>query len=88
MAHTVGGLLVATFGNATELIKLKCALKNGRMRIVQQSLVGSIMPNMLMMLGCAFFSDGFVFFKKEQIFNKLRITHGEHGETSESSLPH
>ncbi|RVW46217.1 Vacuolar cation/proton exchanger 5 [Vitis vinifera] len=67
---TVGGLLNATFGNATELIISVYALKNGMIRVVQQSLLGSILSNMLLVLGCAFFSGGMVFSKKEQVFSK------------------
>nr|XP_010927129.1 vacuolar cation/proton exchanger 3 isoform X1 [Elaeis guineensis] len=67
---TVGGLLNATFGNATELIISIFALKGGMIRVVQQSLLGSILSNMLLVLGCAFFSGGIVFNKKEQVFNK------------------
>ncbi|KAF8409807.1 hypothetical protein HHK36_005886 [Tetracentron sinense] len=67
---TVGGLLNATFGNATELIISVYALKNGMIRVVQQSLLGSILSNMLLVLGCAFFSGGIIFYKKEQVFNK------------------
>uniref|UniRef100_A0A7N0TUH1 Vacuolar cation/proton exchanger n=1 Tax=Kalanchoe fedtschenkoi TaxID=63787 RepID=A0A7N0TUH1_KALFE len=67
---TVGGLLNATFGNATELIISIHALKTGMIRVVQQSLLGSILSNMLLVLGCAFFSGGIVFSNKEQVFNK------------------
>ncbi|KAK9289617.1 hypothetical protein L1049_007774 [Liquidambar formosana] len=67
---TVGGLLNATFGNATELIISIYALKTGMIRVVQQSLLGSILSNMLLVLGCAFFSGGIVFTNKEQVFNK------------------
>lgn len=67
---TVGGLLNATFGNATELIISIHALRNGMIRVVQQSLLGSILSNMLLVLGCAFFSGGLVYMKKEQVFNK------------------
>ncbi|KAL6329902.1 hypothetical protein AAG906_039817 [Vitis piasezkii] len=67
---TVWGLLNATFGNATELIISVYALKNGMIRVVQQSLLGSILSNMLLVLGCAFFSGGMVFSKKEQVFSK------------------
>ncbi|XP_015881646.2 vacuolar cation/proton exchanger 5 isoform X2 [Ziziphus jujuba] len=66
---TVGGLLNATFGNATELIISIYALKHGMTRVVQQSLLGSILSNMLLVLGCAFFSGGLVC-HKEQVFNK------------------
>ncbi|XP_054818143.1 vacuolar cation/proton exchanger 5 isoform X2 [Prosopis cineraria] len=66
----VGGLLNATFGNATELIISIYALKRGMTRVVQLSLLGSILSNMLLVLGCAFFCGGVVFNKKEQVFNK------------------
>ncbi|KAL7140499.1 hypothetical protein ABFS83_09G124000 [Erythranthe nasuta] len=67
---TVGGLLNATFGNATEMIISMYALKNGMIRVVQQSLLGSILSNMLLVLGCAFFCGGLVHHHKVQIFNK------------------
>nr|XP_023924773.1 vacuolar cation/proton exchanger 3-like isoform X1 [Quercus suber]POE95350.1 vacuolar cation/proton exchanger 2 [Quercus suber] len=66
----VGGLLNATFGNITELIISIYALKSGMIRVVQQSLLGSILSNMLLVLGCAFFSGGIVFYEKEQVFDK------------------
>uniref|UniRef100_A0A7N0ZYZ7 Vacuolar cation/proton exchanger n=1 Tax=Kalanchoe fedtschenkoi TaxID=63787 RepID=A0A7N0ZYZ7_KALFE len=67
---TVGGLLNATFGNATELIISIYALKSGMIRVVQQSLLGSILSNMLLVLGCAFLSGGLVHYNKQQVFNK------------------
>ncbi|KAK4269549.1 hypothetical protein QN277_022692 [Acacia crassicarpa] len=67
---TVGGLLNATFGNATEMIISIYALKNGMIRVVQQSLLGSILSNMLLVLGCAFFTGGIVHHNKIQLFNK------------------
>ncbi|GMY30772.1 vacuolar cation/proton exchanger 3-like isoform X3 [Fagus crenata] len=66
---TAGGLLNATFGNATELIISIYALKSGMRRVVQLSLLGSILSNMLLVLGCAFFCGG-VFCHKEQRFTK------------------
>ncbi|KAK9156386.1 hypothetical protein Sjap_003866 [Stephania japonica] len=71
---TVGGLLNATFGNATELIISVYALKGGLLRVVQQSLLGSILSNMLLVLGCSFFCGGIVFYKEEQVFNKTSAT--------------
>ncbi|MFS8019872.1 putative calcium/proton exchanger CAX, sodium/calcium exchanger membrane region [Helianthus anomalus] len=68
---TVGGLLNATFGNATELIISLFAMKQGMLRLVQQSLLGSILSNMLLVLGCALFSGGITHLNKEQMFNKL-----------------
>ncbi|XP_050246163.1 vacuolar cation/proton exchanger 5-like isoform X3 [Quercus robur] len=66
---TVGGLLNATFGNAIELIISILAMKSGMIRVVQLSLLGSILSNLLLVLGCAFFYGGFVL-HKEQLFNK------------------
>ncbi|CAN1780392.1 Vacuolar cation/proton exchanger 2 [Linum perenne] len=47
------------------------ALKSGMIRVIQQSLLGSILSNLLMVLGCAFFIGGiFHHDKKVQVFNK------------------
>ncbi|KAK1649660.1 hypothetical protein QYE76_067465 [Lolium multiflorum] len=67
---TIGGLLNATFGNATEMIISIYALKNGMIRVVQQSLLGSILSNMLLVLGCAFFAGGLAHPDRDQVFNK------------------
>ncbi|XP_010500324.1 PREDICTED: vacuolar cation/proton exchanger 2 [Camelina sativa] len=71
---TVGGLLNATFGNVTELIISIFALKNGMIRVVQLTLLGSILSNMLLVLGCAFFCGGLVFYQKDQVFDKGTAT--------------
>ncbi|XP_062107078.1 vacuolar cation/proton exchanger 3-like isoform X2 [Humulus lupulus] len=71
---TVGGLLNATFGNATELIICVYALRSGMIRVVQQSLLGSILSNMLLVLGCAFFAGGLANSKREQVFSKGAAT--------------
>ena len=55
---TLGGLLNATFGNATELIVSLCAIREGLLRVVQLSLLGSVLSNLLLVLGCAFFFGG------------------------------
>ncbi|XVF76954.1 hypothetical protein PTKIN_Ptkin14bG0001500 [Pterospermum kingtungense] len=65
---TVGGLLNATFGNATELIISIYALRTGQIRVFKLSLLGSILSNLLFVLGCAFFFGGIV--RKKQVFNK------------------
>lgn len=72
--ETIGGLLNATFGNATELIVAIIALYKGLYRLVQLSLLGSILSNMLLVLGSAFFFGGWKKGKgKEKIqrFNPL-----------------
>ncbi|XP_024959778.1 vacuolar cation/proton exchanger 3-like isoform X1 [Cynara cardunculus var. scolymus] len=70
---TVGGLLNATFGNATELIISMHAMKGGMIRLVQQSLLGSILSNMLLVLGCALFIGGVANRNREQIFNRSSV---------------
>mmetsp|Transcript_36944 Transcript_36944/g.61244 ORF Transcript_36944/g.61244 Transcript_36944/m.61244 type:complete len:486 (-) Transcript_36944:439-1896(-) len=55
---TLGGLLNATFGNATELIVCVFALSRGLLQVVQVSLLGSILSNTLLVLGCACVAGG------------------------------
>eukprot|EP01039_Chlorochromonas_danica_P009127 gene9127-10076_t len=55
---TIGGLLNATFGNATELIVAITALARGLYRLVQLSLLGSVLSNLLLVLGTALFFGG------------------------------
>jgi len=68
-SETLGGLLNATFGNVTELIVSLFALRTGQLRIVQVSLLGSILSNLLLVLGCAFFAGGVRF--RQQNFNRI-----------------
>ncbi|TFK72926.1 calcium/proton exchanger [Pluteus cervinus] len=56
--QTVAGLLNATLGNAVELIVAIVALTKCELRIVQSSLVGSILSNLLLVLGMCFFAGG------------------------------
>lgn len=58
LGQTLGGLMNATFGNAVELIVSIIALKNGEIRIVQASMLGSILSNILLVLGCCFVAGG------------------------------
>ena len=48
---TIGGLLNATFGNVVELILSIVALTKGLYTVVASSLVGSILSNLLLVLG-------------------------------------
>ncbi|KAJ3025125.1 UNVERIFIED_CONTAM: hypothetical protein HDU68_007437 [Siphonaria sp. JEL0065] len=59
VGQTMGGLLNATFGNAVELIVGILALKAGQLRIVQASIIGSMISNLLLVLGLCFFCGGF-----------------------------
>ncbi|KAL4213013.1 putative Calcium/proton exchanger [Rhizopus microsporus] len=65
---TVGALLNATFGNAVELILGIIALKEGLIRVVQASILGSILSNILLVLGFCFFLGGLN--RSEQTFNQ------------------
>ncbi|CAB4491055.1 unnamed protein product [Rhizophagus irregularis] len=67
VGQTIGGLLNATFGNAVELIVSIIALKEGQIRVVQASILGSIISNLLLVLGMCFVAGGF--YHKEQKFN-------------------
>jgi Ca2+:H+ antiporter len=54
----IGGLLNATFGNAPELIIGLVALRAGYFDMVRASIVGSILANLLLATGLAFFLGG------------------------------
>lgn len=65
----VGGLLNATFGNATELIISFFALQAGLTEIVKASITGSIIGNILFVLGLSIFLGGLR--RDKQNFNQL-----------------
>ncbi|KAJ5545246.1 Sodium/calcium exchanger membrane region [Penicillium sp. DV-2018c] len=65
--ETIGGLLNASFGNAVELIVAIIALIQRKTLIVQTSLIGSILSNLLLVLGMCFFLGGID--RVEQHFN-------------------
>lgn len=54
----IGGLLNATFGNAAELIIAMFALFNGLDEVVKASLTGSIIGNILLVLGASLLAGG------------------------------
>ena len=60
-SQTIGGLLNATFGNAIELIVGIIALRKGMLIVVQSTCLGSILSNLLLVLGMAFCSAGIRF---------------------------
>jgi len=55
---TVGGLLNATFGNAAELIIAIVALRAGLLDLVKASITGSILGNLLLILGLSLLAGG------------------------------
>jgi len=67
IGEVLGGLLNASFGNAVELIVGIIALTQGQIIIVQTSLIGSMLSNLLLVLGMCFFFGGLR--RVEQLFN-------------------
>ena len=69
MGEGVGGLLNATFGNAAELIIALAALHAGLHDVVKASIAGSIIGNILLVLGAAMLAGGLR--RPEQHFNPV-----------------
>ena len=68
LGQGVGGLLNATFGNAAELIIALFALSKGLEGVVKASITGSIIGNMLLVLGLSLLAGGVKF--KRQTFER------------------
>jgi len=64
----IGGFLNGTFGNATELIISFFALKEGLFEVVKSSIAGSVIGNVLLVLGASMLAGGLKF--NTQTFNK------------------
>ncbi|MBA3386873.1 MAG: calcium/proton exchanger [Chthoniobacterales bacterium] len=64
----LGGLLNATFGNAAELIIAGIALSKGLTGVVKASITGSIIGNILLVLGLSILAGGTKY--SEQRFNR------------------
>lgn len=63
----IGGLLNATFGNAAEFILAFAALRAGKIQVVKASLTGSILGNLLLILGLSMLVGGWG--RERQRFN-------------------
>lgn len=68
LGESLGGLLNASFGNAVELIVAVIALAKDEVVVVQTSLIGSILSNLLLVMGMCFFFGGLR--RTEQFFNQ------------------
>ena len=68
----LGGLLNATFGNAAELIIAVVAIGQGHIALVKASITGSIVGNLLLVLGLSFFAGGIG--RRSQKFNRTAAT--------------
>ena len=69
LGPNLGGLLNATFGNATELIIGIVALNAGLIDVVKASITGSIISNLLLVMGLSMFLGGLIY--KEQKFQPV-----------------
>src|SRR6058998_618160 len=67
-----GGFLNATFGNAAELIIAVVALGQGHVALVKASISGSIIGNLLLVLGLSFFVGGLG--RRTQRFHRTAAT--------------
>jgi Ca2+:H+ antiporter len=70
----VGAFLNAALGNAAELIIALVALFNGKYEIVQASITGSIIGNILFILGLSFFLGGWK--RESQSFSRIAAESG------------
>jgi Ca2+:H+ antiporter len=69
LGPSIGALLNAVFGNATELIIALVALKAGLVEIVKASITGTVMANLLLALGLSMLVGGIG--RKEQTFQPV-----------------
>lgn len=67
----IGGLLNATFGNLTEMIVAFFLILKGELEIVKASLTGSIIGNVLLVLGLSFLLGGWK--RTEQQFSRAAV---------------
>mmetsp|Transcript_47689 Transcript_47689/g.103724 ORF Transcript_47689/g.103724 Transcript_47689/m.103724 type:complete len:484 (-) Transcript_47689:221-1672(-) len=61
----LAGLLNATFGNAVEMVITLQTMRAGLMGVVKATLLGSVLSNLLLVLGMSFFMGGIVSNKKQ-----------------------
>lgn len=62
----LAGLLNATFGNAVEMVIMIQTLRAGLFDVVKATLLGSVLSNMLLVLGMSFFFGGIVSSRKKK----------------------
>jgi Ca2+/Na+ antiporter len=73
LPFAVGGLLNATCGNATELIIALFALYQNKIHVLKYSLLGSILSNLLLVLGTSLLCGGLANLKREQRYDRVRL---------------
>jgi Ca2+:H+ antiporter len=68
VSNTISALLNATFGNVVEFFVAFFALREGLVSMVKASIIGSVMVNVLLLIGLSMLSGGLKY--KEQKFNR------------------
>ncbi|CAD7952490.1 unnamed protein product [Amoebophrya sp. A25] len=66
--QVLGGLINATFGNVVEMLLCCWGIIYGQITVVQATLVGSILSNLLLVMGTSFLYGGF--YHQRQVFNQ------------------
>ena len=72
MGESLGGLLNASFGNAAELIIAGMALRRGMFDVVKASITGSIIGNVLLVLGASALAGGLKYSRQQ--FSRVAAT--------------
>jgi Ca2+:H+ antiporter len=65
--ETIGGLINATFGNIVEMLLCVAGIRKNQLELTQSTLLGSILSNLLLVMGCAFLAGGYYY--KVQTYN-------------------
>jgi len=84
----LAGLLNATFGNAVEMVIMVQTLRAGLIDVVKATLLGSVLSNLLLVLGMSFFMGGIISQSKKSPTLKKTMTAGQlhKSVTASSSL--
>lgn len=85
-AFAVGGLLNATCGNATELIIALFALMEGKIEVVKCSLLGSVLSNLLLVLGTSLFCGGIKNLHHDQPYDRVTTVTSYHSAAMHTFL--
>jgi len=81
---TISGLLNATLGNAVEMIISVQTLRKGLLDVVKATLLGSILSNILLVLGTSFFLGGLI--GSSTPYGKHHIIHVDEYEVSRCTM--
>uniref|UniRef100_A0A7S2DE34 Sodium/calcium exchanger membrane region domain-containing protein n=1 Tax=Alexandrium andersonii TaxID=327968 RepID=A0A7S2DE34_9DINO len=73
----LAGLLNATFGNAVEMVIMLQTLRAGYVDVVKATLLGSVLSNLLLVLGMSFFFGGIMSNGKKKIVIEAPVQHSQ-----------